>query len=109
FLAAQLQDQIEYSHHHCIPYPSTYLRQQQIVLNIIEVGSQIQINDACLPFHDRLVHSEHRFASCPLRSVSVRPRLEVSFEDRLQHKLERPLDHTVTNGRNRKHADLIAP
>src|SRR5258707_4405578 len=74
-----------------------------------EVGSQIKINDACLPFHDRFVHSENRFLSCPLRSVSVRPRLEVSFEDRLQDELERTLDHTVTNGRNRKHADLGSP
>src|SRR5437879_12654697 len=32
-----------------------------------EVGSQIKIDDACLPFHDRFVHSEHRFLSCPLR------------------------------------------
>ena len=36
-----------------------------------EVGSQIKINDACLLFHDCLVHSEHRFLSCPLRSVSI--------------------------------------
>src|ERR1019366_9124321 len=89
-------------HHHYVLYPSSHLRQQQIVLNIVEVGSQIKINDACLPFHDRFIHSEHRFLSCPLRSVSVRPRLEISFEDRLQDELERPLDHTVTNRGNRK-------
>src|SRR6267142_5677107 len=72
-------------------------------------GAQIKINDTCLPFHDRLVHSEHRFLGCPLRSVSVRSRLEIGFEDRLQDELERTLDHTVTNGGNRKNADLIAP
>src|SRR6266403_71119 len=79
------------------------------MLNIVEVGAQIQINDASLTLHDRFVHLEHRFLSCPLRSVSVRPRLEVSFEDRLQDELERTLDHTVTNSGNRKNADLIAP
>jgi hypothetical protein len=26
--------------------------------------------------------------------------LEISFENRLQDELERPLDHTVTNGRD---------
>src|SRR6266571_3554942 len=41
--------------------------------------------------------------------LSVRPRLEISFEDRLQDELERPLDHTVTNCGNRKNADLGAP
>ena len=79
------------------------------MLNIVKVGSQIKINDACLPCHDRLVHSEHRLLSCPLRSVSVRPRLKISFEDWLQDELECPLDHTVTNGGNGKNADLGTP
>src|SRR5215472_14186518 len=47
--------------------------------------------------------------SCPLRSVSVRPRLKISFEDRLQDELEGPLDHAVPNGRNGKNANLSAP
>ena len=46
---------------------------------------------------------------CPFRSVSIRPRLEVSFEDRLQNELECPLDHTITDRRNRKNADFLPP
>src|SRR5499425_505452 len=79
------------------------------MLNAIEVSPQVKIDDSSLPFHDRLVHLENRFLRCPLRSVSVRPRLEISFEDWLQDELECPLDHTVTNGRNGKNADLAAP
>ena len=46
--------------------------------------------------------------SCSFRSVSVRSRLEVGFEDRLQDELERPLDHAVTNRRNREDSNLVA-
>src|SRR5215469_14335169 len=74
-----------------------------------EVGSEIKIDDSSLPFHDRLVDLQHRFMSCPLRSVSIRPRLKICFKDRLQDELECPLDHTVTNGWNGKNADLGAP
>src|SRR6516225_12204317 len=79
------------------------------MLNAVEVSSEVNIDDSCLPFHDLFVHAEYRFVSCPLRSVSERPRLKISFEDRLQNELECPLDHTVTNGRNGKNADLGAP
>ncbi len=79
------------------------------MLNAVEVGSQIKIDDSFLPFHDRLVDLQHRFMSCPLWSVSIRPRLKISFKDRLQDELECPLDHTVTNGRNGKNADSGAP
>src|SRR5262252_3854176 len=79
------------------------------MLNAIEVSPQIKIDDSSLPFHDRLVHLENRFVRYPLRSVSVRPRLKISFEDRLQNELECSLDHTVPDGRNRKNTDLGAP
>src|SRR5712691_11179814 len=46
--------------------------------------------------------------SCSFRSVSVRSRLEVRFEDRLQDELERPLDHAITNRRNRKDSNLTS-
>src|SRR6516165_4110214 len=52
---------------------------------------------------------EYRFLSCPFRSVSIRPRLKISLEDRLQDELECPLDHPVANGRNGKNADFGAP
>src|ERR1700687_2095822 len=45
----------------------------------------------------------------PLRSIAVRPRLEISFEDRLQDELQRTLNHAVADCGNRKNADLAAP
>src|SRR5450432_2640031 len=43
---------------------------------------------------------------CPFPPVSIRPRLKISFEDRLQDQLECPLNHTITDRRKRKHADF---
>src|SRR5450432_1739466 len=42
------------------------------------------------------------------RPVSIRPRFEISFKDRLQNELERTLDHTITNLRYRKNAYLTS-
>src|ERR1035438_5898870 len=79
------------------------------MLNVIEVGPQINVNDSRLALHNRLCHPVHRLMRCPFRSVSIRPRLKISFEDRLQNELERPLDHTVADGRDRQNADFLAP
>jgi hypothetical protein len=42
----------------------------------------------------------------PIRPIPIGPRLKISFEDRLQDELQRPLDHTVTDSRYRKNADF---
>src|SRR5215472_5680472 len=81
FLPRRLQDQVEESHHLRILHPSGHLLQQEIMLDIVEVGSQVKIDDARLLFPDRLIHAKYRFMSRPLRSVAVRPRLEVCLED----------------------------
>src|SRR6267143_2611045 len=52
--------------------------------------------------------SMDRFMGCSFRSVSIRSRLEVSFEDRFQSELECPLDHAITDGRDRQDSDLGA-
>src|SRR5215472_11653819 len=70
------------------------------MLNRVKVGSQVQIDDFGLRLHDPSGHTVDRFVSSPLRSVSVRSRLEVSFENRLQDELEGPLDHAISDGRN---------
>src|SRR6266852_4737102 len=70
------------------------------MLNVIEVGPQVNVNDSRLALHNCLCHPVHRLMRSPFRTVSVRPRLEISFEDRLQNELECPLDHTITDGRD---------
>src|SRR5438876_7276633 len=79
------------------------------MLNVIEVSPQINIDDARLALHNRLSHSVHRLVRCPFWSVSIRPRLEISFEDRLQDELECPLNHAIADSRNRKDADFLPP
>src|SRR5258708_12559742 len=79
------------------------------MLHIIEVGSEVKIDDAGFPLIDRLSHSVYRFMRCPFRSVSIRPRLEIGFEDRFQGELECSLDHAIADRGNREDADLAAP
>jgi hypothetical protein len=57
------------------------------VVEVIEVGAQVDVDDSRLALHNRLGHSVYRLMRCPLRSVSIRSRLEVSLEDRLQDEL----------------------
>src|ERR1051326_8371341 len=76
------------------------------MLNVIEVSAEINIYNASLLFDDGLGYPVHRLMRCPFRPVSIRPRLEISFEDRLQDELQCSLNHTITNSRNRKNADL---
>src|SRR4029453_6137841 len=76
------------------------------MVNVVEVGPQVHGNDSRLALHDCLCHSVYRLMRCPFRSISIRPRLEISFKDRLQEQLEGPLDHTITDSRNRRDADF---
>src|SRR4030095_6043407 len=76
------------------------------MLNVIEVGAEVNVDDSSLLLDDCLGYPVHRLMRCPFRPVSIRPRLEISFEDRLQDELNCPLDHTITDRRNRNNADL---
>src|ERR1035438_6898531 len=79
------------------------------MLNIVEIGAEVKIKNACLVSHNRFSHTVDRLMCCPIRPVSVRSRLKVSFEYRLQDELERSLDYTVADAGNRKDADFCAP
>src|SRR6266576_923808 len=48
----------------------------------------------------------HRLMRSPFRPVPIRPRLEISFEDRLQDKLHCPLNHAIADSRDRQDADF---
>jgi hypothetical protein len=41
------------------------------MLNVVEIGFEIQINDAGLLFDDGLDHSGYSFMGCPFRSISI--------------------------------------
>src|SRR5438105_10345767 len=79
------------------------------MLNVIEVGAQVDVNDSCLALHNCLCHPVHRLMCCPFRPVAIRPRLEISLEDRFQNELECPLDHTITDCRDDHHELHLSP
>src|SRR3954447_16319085 len=79
------------------------------MLHIIKVGAEVDVDDSSLLLDNRFGYPVHRFMRCPFRTISVRPRLEIGFEDRLQNELECPLDHSIKDCRNRKNADFLAP
>ena len=108
-LPGRLQDLFQQPHHRCILNPSRHLAQQQILPHVVKVGYQVKIDDAGLAFHNGFGHPGYRLLGCPFRSVSIRPWLKISFEDRLQDEFERTLNHAVTDRRNREDANLRAP
>ena len=56
--------------------------------DIVEIAAQVDVDDARLLLNDRSRHQVYRFMSCPLGTVTKRPRLEVRLEDRFQDELE---------------------
>src|SRR5271169_390953 len=92
--------------HHVRIHALSDFRQQPIVPDIVEIAAQVDVYDACLALNDRSRHTVYRFMSCPLGTVSKRPRLEIRLKDRFQYQLERALHHPVADSWNRKNADL---
>ena len=62
---------------------------------------KVDIDDSSLLFDNGCGSPVHRLMRGPFRSVSVRPRLEIRFEDRLQDELESSLDHAIPDRRYR--------
>src|SRR6516225_4390072 len=89
-----------------IAHPLRYFGKQQIVSHAVKIGTEIEIDDARLLSHDALGDQPDRVMGCPLRTITIRSRLEVSLKERLQYQLERPLHHAIPYGRDRQHADL---
>src|SRR5436309_804366 len=86
--------------------PLRHFLQQPIMPDIVKVGSQIKVEDPRLPLNYCFSHSLDRVMCCPLGSISIRPRWEVSLEHRLEYELERTLHHSVVDRRNREDADF---
>src|SRR5215470_8003386 len=83
-----------------------YFMNKGALWNTIQVGSQVEIDHIGHAPHDGFRDTSNRSVSCLLRPVAVRPRLEISLEDRFQDQLQCTLDHSVADARNRKLASL---
>ncbi len=74
--------------------------QQPVMPDIVEIGSQVKVENARLPLDDCLSDSLDRVMCCPLGPIAKRSRLEIRLEDRLEYELERALHHSVADRRN---------
>src|ERR1700722_18574086 len=86
--------------------PLRHFFQQPVMPNIVQIGSQIKVENTRLPLDNCLRDPLDRAMSCPLGSISKRSRLEIRLEDRFEYELERTLHHPVSDRRYRKDADF---
>ena len=105
-LARGLQHNLQEVHDVRIINPLRHLLQQPVMPDIVEVGSQVKIEDTRLLLDYCFSHSLDRVMRCPLGPISIRPRLEVGLEYRLEYELERTLHHSVADRRNREDTDF---
>src|SRR6266566_1249138 len=86
--------------------PPRHFLQQPVMPDIVKVGPQVNVENPRLPLDYRFSHTLDGAMCCPFGPISIRPRLEVSLEHRLEDELERPLHHSVADRRNREDADF---
>src|SRR6516165_8374144 len=86
--------------------PARHFLQQPVMPDIVKVGPQVKVENPRLPLDYCFGHALDCVMCCPLGSISIRPRLEVSLEYRLEDELERTLQHSVPDRWNRKDADF---
>jgi len=55
---------------------------------------------------NRMGYAIYRLMGSSFGSITIRPRLEVCFEDRFQNQLQRPLHHAVTDRGNRENVSF---
>jgi hypothetical protein len=106
FLAGRFQHDLQKMHDVRVIDPLRRLFQQPVVPDIVEIGSQIEVQDARLPLDNGLSDPLDRAMSCPLGSISKRPWLEIRLEDRFEYEFERTLHHPVPDRRDRQDADF---
>jgi hypothetical protein len=93
-------DAIQEMHDVRVINPLCHLLQQPVVPDVVEVGSQVKVENARLPLDYCVGYSLDRVMCCPLGPVSKRSRLEIRLEDRLEDELERTLHHPVPDRRH---------
>src|SRR5437867_1879497 len=63
--------------------PVRHLRQQPVMPDAVEEARQVHVDHPRLVPHNRRRHPVDRLLRCPLRSIPIRPIVEVRFEDGL--------------------------
>jgi hypothetical protein len=78
------------------------------VVDLIEAGRDVAFQHPLIPMGCQQVDLGDGVLRPAARAEPVRARVEVRLEDRLQHQLERGLDHPVPDGRDPQPALLAA-
>src|SRR5262249_55414451 len=94
--------------HRVVTHPTSDFLEHDVMSHRVEIRSPVEVNDARLALEDCFRNTLDRRVRGPLRSVAVRPRLEVGFEDRLQDEVESTRYHAVAKRRNGKVAHLAS-
>src|SRR6266852_3480291 len=74
--------------------------------DVVEIGLEVNIDDPCLPAHNRLGHALHSGVRRPFRAIAIRARLKIRFKNGLEDQLQGSLHHTVAYGWHPEDADL---
>src|ERR1700722_4376121 len=98
-LARSFQHNLQQVHDVRVINPLCHLLQKPVVPDVVEVGSQVKVENARLPLNYRLSHPLDCVMCCPLGPISERSWLEIRLEDRLEYELERTLHHPVPDRR----------
>ena len=89
-LARSFQHDFQEMHDVRVINPLSHFFQQPVVPDIVEVGSQVKVENARLPSDNCLSDSLDRVMCCPLGPIAKRSRLEIRLEDRLEYELSAP-------------------
>src|SRR5262249_57028660 len=104
-LARGFQHNLPQTHAVSVVNPSRQFLQQPVMPDIVKVGPQVKVESPRLALDYCFSHALDCAMCCPFGPISIRPRLEVSLKHRFEDELERPLDHSVPDVRNRQDAD----
>src|SRR6202140_318244 len=99
FLDRRFQPQLDQPQHCPVRDPASYRLHQLAVRNRIEVLGQVSVPHVGVAPADQPVHFLDRIYRPANGTVAIRTVLEVSLEDRFQHKLGSGLNHTIADGR----------
>ena len=104
-----LQEGLHQRHDAFVLHPCPDPVQQDGVIDHVEARLDVGVQHPVVALGAEAVDVGHGVMSPPLRSEPIRDRQEVGLEDRLQHQLQRRLDHPVRDRGNAEFAQLPRP
>jgi hypothetical protein len=105
---ACLAERLDQGQHAPVPDSPPQPHHERAVVDLIKAGRDVAFQHPLIPMGCQQVDLGDGVLRPAARAEPVRARVEVRLEDRLQHQLERGLDHPVPDGRDPQAALLAA-